>query len=149
MGTNRDPQPDVVQRMRDRGTFSSKWDFSIKGFLQGSGNSMQEGKRKSVKAREGGRHQDTRLSISTWSKLIWTHRDWGSKHRACTGLHQVLCVYIMTSSLVFLWDSWMCEWVCLWFLCLVLGSFTSVGSFCAILMYWFCFISLWLILSCY
>lgn len=28
------------------------------------------------------------------------------QHRACTGLNQVLCVYTVTSSLMFLWNSW-------------------------------------------
>lgn len=26
---------------------------------------------------------------------------------------QLLCVYIMASNLMFLWESWMCKWVCL------------------------------------
>lgn len=43
---------------------------------------------------------------------------------------QVLCICIITSSLLFLWDSWVCEWVGLWicisWLCLFLDSFRSL-----------------------
>lgn len=52
---------------------------------------------------------------------VWAHRDWSSKHRAYTGLHQVLCVCIIAVSLAFLWDSWPWEWVGLWLSCLLLG----------------------------
>lgn len=35
------------------------------------------------------------------------------KHRArgCMGLYQVLCVYVRAFSLLFLWDSWVCEFM--------------------------------------
>lgn len=50
------------------------------------------------------------------------------------GLLHVLCMYMVTFSLVFVWDSWVCE--CLWFLCLLLGSFLSVGLPCLILIWY-------------
>ena len=37
------------------------------------------------------------------------------------GLYQYLYTYIIASSLGFLWDSWVCRWIDLWFLCLLLG----------------------------
>ena len=40
--------------------------------------------------------------------FILLHRNSGSMHRAFTVLHQVFWVCIMASSLVFLWNSWMC-----------------------------------------
>ena len=53
---------------------------------------------------------------------MWTHGDWSSKHRAYTGLYQVLCVYTIDFSSGLSWDSWVCEPVGLWPLCLILGS---------------------------
>lgn len=37
------------------------------------------------------------------------------------------------------WDSWMCKWVGLWVLCLLLGSFPSIGLSCpsSVCKFWF------------
>lgn len=43
---------------------------------------------KNVRARGYGGGQENRPSQSTWSKLMWTHRDWGSRpslHRSAPG----------------------------------------------------------------
>ena len=56
-----------------------------------------------------------------WASVIWTQRDWNSRCRAYMDLHQVFCMNSITPSSVFLWDSWVWEWVGLWFLCLLLG----------------------------
>lgn len=43
-----------------------------------------------------------------WSQLcwlIWAPRERNGNHRACVGLHQVLCLYVMLVSLVFLRSS--------------------------------------------
>ena len=68
---------------------------------QGSGTPEEEAERK-CKSQRGWMEdtKKTRPCKSTWSKLIWTLRDWSIMHRACTGLLQVLCVCIMASSLV-------------------------------------------------
>lgn len=57
-------------------------------------------------------------------------------------LYWVLCVYIIAFSLLFLRDSWKCEWVGLLFLYLLPCSFSPLGSPCPILMWWVCFILL-------
>lgn len=36
-----------------------------------------------------------------YEQLGWVHRDWSIKHRACLGLHQVLCICVAAVSLVF------------------------------------------------
>jgi hypothetical protein len=48
---------------------------------------------KSERARGGGGHHRTRALIN-YIKLIWTPRDWRSKHWADPILHQVLCLHI-------------------------------------------------------
>ena len=120
MGTNRDPQPGS-EKIR---THSSKWSVSIKSLPSELREAWRRGSRKSVRAWGYGRHQGNKLNMG---KLIWTHKDRGNTHRACMGLHQLLGTCIIVSSLVFLWNSWVCEQVGVWFLCLFLGSFPSVG----------------------
>lgn len=46
------------------------------------------------------------LLVSLISRIIWAHKDWKGNHEVCTGLYQVLFVYIMAISLVFLWNSY-------------------------------------------
>ena len=46
------------------------------------------------------------------------------------------CIYNAAFTLVSLWDSWMCEPVGLWLLCLLLGSFHSAGMPCPVSMWW-------------
>lgn len=79
----------------------------------------QKGTQKEFKSQRGQRAQENKVLQSR------AHRDWSSKHRASTGPHQVLCTRY-SFSLIFLWDSCMCEQMGLWFLCLLLGFF----SFC-------------------
>ena len=50
-------------------------------------------------------------------------------------------IYIMASSSVFLWDSWVCKPVGLWFVCLLLEPFLSICLF-QLPYYSFCFLSL-------
>lgn len=57
-------------------------------------------------------------------------------------IQKVFCVYSMTFTLVFLWDSWLCEWVDLWFLWTISFSFPFVDlSFppltCSFLLYFY------------
>lgn len=42
------------------------------------------------------------------AKLIWSHKDWRSHHRAYTGLDQVPRIYAITFSLVLLQNAGMC-----------------------------------------
>jgi len=88
-----------------------------------------------------------RPSKLTRTKLIGTYRLWGSRHTACTSLRHGLCLPIMASNLLFLWNFRVWEQVGLWFLCLFLGSFPSVGFSYPISVWWFLF---YLIISfCY
>jgi hypothetical protein len=50
--------------------------------------------------------------------------------RACMDLSQDHWINIMVSSWVLLQDFWVSKWVDLWFLCLLLRSFPSIGLFC-------------------
>lgn len=57
-------------------------------------------------------------------------------------IQNVFCVYSMIFTLVFLWDSWLCEWVDPWFLWIVSFSFPFVDlSFppltCSFLLYFY------------
>lgn len=56
-------------------------------------------------------------------KILWVHRVWSSKHRACVSLDQFFCTYIIASSLVFLCDSWLWKGMDLWHFCLLLKLF--------------------------
>lgn len=82
---------------------------------------------KSVRARLDGGHQESKAFYINWAQVIWTHRVWSSKHRAYMGLDQILYIYTTAFSLVFLWNSWVCEQPGLWLLCFLLGSSPSVG----------------------
>lgn len=55
--------------------------------------------------------------------------DW-SRVSVCTAMYQILWIQVMASNLGFLWDSWVCKWVVLWFLCYLLGSFPPVVLSC-------------------
>lgn len=46
-------------------------------------------------------HQLNKDFEINYSKLIWTHRDWSSKHRTYGALPRVLCLYTIPFSLVF------------------------------------------------
>lgn len=66
--------------------FRPKQDVSTKSPTQGSGSPVNR------------RWED---SLNPLSKAHMNSQDWGTMHRACMSLHQVLCIYIMASSLVF------------------------------------------------
>jgi hypothetical protein len=68
--------------------------------------------------------KETRSFKSILWKFIWTHTS--SKHRTCKDQHQVLCVYITASSLLFLWEPWVYTQVDLRFLCILLGFYFSI-----------------------
>ena len=55
MGTNRDPQPDDMQKVRDLVALSPKWMSPSHSSSPGSGNSEEE-KVQSVRSREDGGH---------------------------------------------------------------------------------------------
>lgn len=63
-------------------------------------------------------------------------------------LHQVLCVYIMASSLaiLYLWDLWVCEWVDL---CLKLFFFSVCVCFCTVPLFSFCLFVLFYFITFY
>lgn len=73
-----------------------------------------------------------------WSKLIWNHGVRRSMPRTWRDQHGAPCTNIM-SCLVFLWDFRSYNGMGLWFLCLSLGSFPSVGLYCLNLMLQFFF----------
>jgi hypothetical protein len=108
------------------GTLSLKSKVSIKMYPpQSSGNALE--RETEWKELEGlGDIKKTWPSESTWMKLICTHGDWRSLPRCCMSS---VYVYIMASSLVFIWGIPECvnEWVC--FLFLFLDSFLPVGLF--------------------
>lgn len=90
----------------------------------------RRGGRKNVRATGNGEHQENKSLQINYGSLIGTHKDWSSKHGAYTGMNQVLCIYIIVFSLVFSWDTWVCEWACLWFECLLLGLFSFCWTYC-------------------
>jgi hypothetical protein len=59
------------------------------------------------------------------TRPLWTLRGWSSKHRVGRLLSECTTAF----SLILLQDSWMCEWVALWFLWLLtrLSSFLWVA----------------------
>lgn len=121
MGRNAETCSQTLCRVRDIRTLSPEWDVSTKSLPSWLREPHRGGGSKSLRARWEQGARRTRPSKSTWA-----HRDWDNMHSTCTGLHHVFCVYHMTSSLVLLWDSWVCKWVGLSFLCLLLGNFPSV-----------------------
>lgn len=97
-----------------------KWDVFIK-FLLSSGNPKEESEAEEFRARGVENNRRTRPS-KPCKENSYELRDWSSS----TGLTRICtryCVYIIASRLVFLWEFWMCEWVGLWFLWLLLGLY--------------------------
>lgn len=88
-------------RERYVGIHSSKCDVSIKFLFSKFRESWGREDRQSVRARGSGGHQVNKHLKINWAKLIWTHIDWSSMHRACIDWYQVLCIYIITFSLFF------------------------------------------------
>lgn len=119
----RDPKP-LLPKERVLGTYSYKWDISLKSFPSEFREYGGRGGRNSIRVPRDGGHQVYRTLWINYQKLIWTHREWSMKKRSYTFLYQFLCVYIVAFSLVFSWDFWVCLWVDLWLLCLLLGFFS-------------------------
>lgn len=78
--------------------------------------------------------------------------NWSTKSRACESLHQFFSVFMAIFSLVFLWESWVCERVGLWLLCLLLGLFSfhcsalsSLNVMVWVLFYYILFYHGWLL----
>lgn len=100
--------------------FKSKW-----GYLHQIPPIRPHGTpRKSIRTRGNGDEQENKAFQIYWENIIWTHRDWHSHQMVTMSLEYVLCEYIIASSLGFRWDSWVHEWVRLWFYCLLLGYFS-------------------------
>ena len=126
MGSNRDPQPDIIQRVRDLGTLSSKWDVSIKFLHPGFSELFERGGRESERAKS---LEDTKeTKPSKWIRL--QPSELTEAEAECTGPAWVLLVHIMVSCLAFLWFSSMCKRMGLYvyFLCIFLDSFISILS---------------------
>lgn len=124
---------DCREEWRKLGTLSPKRNASIQSLPSGL---REIHRRVGRNSQESGWMEDTRKTRpakSTQWKPSGTHGDWGSLHRACTGLLQVLSTSVVASSLVLSRDSWLCQPVGLWSLCLLLDS--CVGLFCPVLMY--------------
>lgn len=93
------------------GTLNSKWAVSIKSFPLEIREPCGEGPER-VYEPEGLR--DTKKRGLLYQHEQSSHELTETEHsiqRACTGLHQVLCIYIMASSLMLLCCSWVWEWV--------------------------------------
>lgn len=57
---------------------------------------------KILRVRVDRRHQENMAHWINEANLIWPHRDWRDKHRACKGLYKVLNVYVSAVSFAFL-----------------------------------------------
>lgn len=121
MGTDTETHSQSVCRGRDLGTLSPNWGVSIPPLrAQGTHRRMRE----------------------EWR----SQSGWKTPRKKSPGLHQVLCIYIMASSLVFLWDSvlWMCKQVIsrscplgLFSFCLFVLYNSNLMGFCLILFYYY------------
>ena len=81
-------------------------------FLQSSGNPVEEDV-EGCKSQRGQRTPGEQGPLNQRDPSSCELRGCSSMHGACTGLHDILCVCSVVSSLVFLWDFWMYKWVCL------------------------------------
>lgn len=90
-----DPQLDM-QRMRDlqQSTFSPQGNVFIRFLLWGLRVLYQE-ERRMYEPELTKDTKKTRPFYLTWSKNTWTHRDGRNMCRICTGLHQLLYIYIL------------------------------------------------------
>ena len=121
MGTTTEIHSQTLCKERKPITDSSKWDVSTKSLPSELREPWEE------EAEGLGRPEikDTRTTrfFKTTEQSSYELRDWTSNHRVYKGLCLVLCIYTTASSLVLLWDYWVCELVDLWFLYLLLGIF--------------------------
>lgn len=130
MKTNIGTHSQKLCTMRDLETVSPKWDFFL--------SNLSPQRTLNQRAWRIPRNQDP-LNWYDQSSYELTETE-----KACTGLTQfctISSMYIMTSSLMYSWDFWVCKQVTFCFLCLLLSSFPFVclshlrcDSFCFILL---------------
>lgn len=91
IGTNTETHSQISRRERETfGTLSLKQDASIKSLPSGLWKFCRRGRKGGCKNQTGWRTLRKQSHLNKlWAKLIWTHRDWSTLCRACTGLHQV------------------------------------------------------------
>lgn len=141
MGTNRKTHSQALSRAWETLDHAALHGVSL---LNPSPSELQEshrrGDRECPRARRDGAHQEEGLSINM-SKAHTNSWRLKSHAQVCTGLRQALCMYTVTSSLVLLWDSWVCKCVDLWLLRLLLGSFSFICLSCSTSRWLFLFLS--------
>lgn len=114
-GTNTDTHSQTLCREWE----SSKGSLS-KPSPQGSGNTEEE-KTESIRAKGHGGYHKNKVVWKNMSRAHIRSETEAACARTHTGLEQVLWVHI-NASIVFWWDSQVCEWVGLYLLWLLLGS---------------------------
>lgn len=120
----RDLQSNIKQRKGVLETHSSKWDFSIESHPSELREPHKREIRKSIRVRGVGGHQKNNGLWINWARLIKL-RDWSSKNIPYMDLH----IYIISFSLLFLWDSCLCELEGIWFLYLLSRLFFLLLGF--------------------
>lgn len=125
----------IKRKLELLGTLSSTWSVFIKSFPLEIREPFRKGGRKSARTREVGRHQETGLSKSTWSKFIWSHKNWkqhaDSLHWSAPGLLQIYYSFQFNVFMVFLRVRINGTfWVVFWFWHLLLDCFPSVSLPC-------------------
>lgn len=116
MGTKAETHSQTSCRVRDLGILSPKWNVSIKSLPSERRQPCGRGSWKEHRShRELGVNQENQVFQITISKYPVSSQ---RLKQPAQGLHHQttpgFCFYIMGSSLVFLWDSWVCEWVNEW-----------------------------------
>lgn len=75
----------AVRQVCSAGCWSCRQCFSgPSGYLMSTAAPREPSRRESRKRVEYGECQEQRVSKSTGLSHLWTHKDWGSMHRACT-----------------------------------------------------------------
>lgn len=112
--TNTETHCHSVQWMSDLRTLRLKWDIYINPPPPPTvcNEPCWIGYRKIVRAIGDVRQQGNRPSKSVCAQSTFEPREWAIMHRACMGLPQGLCSYIMDYSLVSLWNCQVCDQVC-------------------------------------
>lgn len=105
--------------------------FSIRGMCPW--NSCLWASRNSIKQEVDGGHEEKKaLRINRNKALMNSQRR--KQHRHGVQGSAFSAVYLIRSSLMSLWDCWVCDWVDLWFLCSLLDFFPTIGLSCPTLM---------------
>lgn len=93
MNKYRDPQRDILERVKYFRALSLKWDFTLKSQPSRFREPWKRRSRKSSKSRMGWRHQENMALLNQHGQISCEVTDWGSSiQRACVCLHQVLCI---------------------------------------------------------